>query len=131
MDTRTSQTAPTSARRILVADDDPVNRRLAGMLLGRAGHVATIVEDGLAAVEAALGRAFDLILLDINMPGLTGLEVVERIRAAEAASGGVRARVLALTGHSGLHDRQCCLDAGMDGVVVKPLTLGALDGWLA
>lgn len=116
----------TTRRRILVADDDPVNRRLASMLLDRAGHDAVVVEDGLAAVDAFPSGGFDLILLDVDMPGLTGLEAAARIRAAEKAATIPRTIVVALTGYSGHHDRQVCLDAGMDDVLVKPLTPEAL-----
>ncbi|WP_243361995.1 response regulator [Fundidesulfovibrio terrae] len=116
----------TPRRRILVADDDPVNRRLASMLLDRAGHDAVVVEDGLAAVAAFPG-GFDLILLDVDMPGLTGLEAATRIRAAEKAATLPRTVVVALTGYSGHHDRQVCLEAGMDDVLVKPLTPEVLD----
>ena len=117
-------------RRVLIADDDPVNRRLGAMLLARAGLDAVVVEDGQAAVEALDGPPFDLILLDVDMPRLTGLEAATRIREAEKAGGLSRTPMVALTGHSGHHDRQTCLEAGMDDVLVKPLTPEALDALL-
>jgi CheY-like chemotaxis protein len=117
--------------RILVADDDPVNRRLDGMLLERAGLDAVIVDDGLYVLEALTSDFFDLILLDIDMPGLSGLETARRIRLGVAGQRQAGAIILALTGYSGDHDKQTCLDAGMEGVLSKPLDMRAFAPWLA
>ena len=124
-------TMPRKVVRILVADDDPVNRRLDEMLLERAGLEAVIVEDGLYALEALKTGTFDLILLDIDMPGLSGLETAKRIRGGIAGQLQAEAVILALTGYSGDHDKQSCLDAGMEGVLSKPLDMHVLAPWLA
>lgn len=124
-------TKPRQGLRILVADDDPVNRRLDAMLLERAGFDAVIVEDGLYALEALHSGVFDLILLDIDMPGLSGFETSERIRSGGGGQLHTEAIILALTGFSGDHGKQSCLDAGMDGVLAKPLDMHALAPWIA
>lgn len=117
-------------RRVLVADDDEVNRRLAGMILNRAGHEATVVESGEAALAALSSASFDLILLDVEMPGLSGPETAERIRRDHHATGH-RTVIVALTAHSGHKEHAICLECGMDAVLVKPLSLKALAPWLS
>jgi CheY-like chemotaxis protein len=101
------------------------------MLLERAGLDAVIVDDGLYALEALKSDFFDLILLDIDMPGLSGLETAMRIRSGVAGQRQAEAVILALTGYSGDHDKQTCLDAGMEGVLSKPLDMHILAPWLA
>lgn len=117
-------------RRILVADDDEVNRRLAGMILNRAGHEATVVESGEAALDALGGARFDLILLDVEMPGLSGPETAERIRRDHHIPGHCTV-IVALTAHCGHKEHAVCLECGMDAVLVKPLSLEALSPWLS
>ena len=118
------------AKRILVADDDPVNRRFYSVLLGKSGHDPHVVEDGKEALEALASARFDLILLDYAMPGLDGPETARRIRRGDA--GGARAHlpILAITGFTDGPEHQLCLDAGMNGVLVKPLSLHDLAPWL-
>lgn len=120
-----------SPRRILVADDDEVNRRLARMILCRAGHEATVVESGEAALAELHAASYDLILLDVEMPGLSGPETAERIRRDYQPASGRPAIILALTGHSGSGEHACCLESGMDAVLVKPLSLEALSPWFS
>ncbi|GFK94633.1 CAI-1 autoinducer sensor kinase/phosphatase CqsS [Fundidesulfovibrio magnetotacticus] len=116
--------------KILVADDDPVNRRLASLLLERAGMEALILPDGLSALEAFREQAFDAVLLDMEMPVLDGPETARRMRAAEAEQGRPPVRILAVTGHTGAEEAARCREAGMDGVIVKPLGPAALARWL-
>lgn len=126
--------SPDQARtglRILVADDDPVNRRLYSMLLGKSGHEAHVVEDGKGALEALAGERFDLVILDYSMPGLDGPETARRIRRGDAGQDGAGLTILAVTGYADGPEHQVCLDAGMDGVLVKPLTLTDLEPWLS
>jgi PAS domain S-box-containing protein len=111
---------------ILVAEDNEINALLAQALLTRLGHRVTVVGDGLAAVRAFVasleaGSPYDLLLMDVQMPGIDGLEAARRIRAAEADSGAPRARIFALTANAQAEDRDACLAAGMDGFLVKPL----------
>jgi len=117
-------------RRILVADDDEVNRRLAGMILSRAGHEATVVESGEAALAELCAASYDLILLDVEMPGLSGPETAQRIRREHHTPGQCTV-IVALTAHSGRREHASCLESGMDAVLVKPLSLEALLPWLS
>ena len=94
--------------------------------LTRLGHRPTVARDGKAAVEAwaaahAAGTPYDLVLMDVQMPVMDGLEAGRRIRAAEAAADERPTRMLALTANAQAEDREACLAAGMDGLLVKPL----------
>jgi len=111
---------------ILVAEDNEINALLARALLTRLGHRSAIVSDGKAAVESwtaarAAGNPYDLVLMDVQMPGMDGLEAARRIRAAETQAGDRPVRMLALTANAQSEDRAACLAAGMDGLLVKPL----------
>lgn len=106
-------------RQILVADDMEVNRQLSSVILERQGHRVTLVENGRHAIEAFAGGRFDLVLMDVQMPGMDGLEATRRIRSLEANRGG-RTPILALTAYATADDRKKCLDAGMDGYLSKP-----------
>jgi len=111
---------------ILVAEDNEINALLARALLVRLGHRPTVAGNGAAAIESwqaahAEGRRYDLVLMDVQMPGMDGLEAARRIRAAEAASGDKPTRMLALTANAQAEDRAACLAAGLDGLLVKPL----------
>jgi signal transduction histidine kinase/CheY-like chemotaxis protein len=111
---------------VLVAEDNDINALLARALLHRLGHRPTIAVNGAAAVESFLaaanaGTPYDLVLMDVHMPELDGLEATRRIRAAEAALGLPRTRIVALTANAFGEDREACLAAGMDHFLVKPL----------
>jgi signal transduction histidine kinase/CheY-like chemotaxis protein len=111
---------------ILVAEDNEINALLARALLTRLGHHPTVAGNGTAAVESwaaarAAGNPYDLVLMDVQMPGMDGLQAARRIRAAEAAAGDRPVRMLALTANAQSEDRDACLAAGMDGLLVKPL----------
>jgi CheY-like chemotaxis protein len=111
---------------ILVAEDNDINALLARALLVRLGHRPTIAGNGEAAVESwaaarAAGVPYDLILMDVQMPGMDGLEAARRIRATEADAPGKPTRIVALTANAQTEDRAACLAAGMDGLLVKPL----------
>jgi len=111
---------------ILVAEDNEINALLARALLVRLGHRPTIAGNGEAAVESwaaahAAGAPYDLVLMDVQMPVMDGLEAARRIRAAEAEAGDKPARIVALTANAFPEDREAALAAGMDGLLVKPL----------
>ena len=111
---------------ILVAEDNEINALLARALLTRLGHRPTIATNGEAAVESwlaarASGSPYDLVLMDVQMPGMDGLEAARRIRAAEAQAGDKHTRMLALTANVQIEDREAALAAGLDGLLVKPL----------
>lgn len=117
--------------RVLVADDNAVNRKLACRMLERLGFEAVSVDDGLQAVDAFADGRWDLLLLDVHMPELDGLGAVARIRALEAARRLPRTPVVALTASAREADRRRCLEAGMDDFLSKPLRQAVLEEVLA
>jgi CheY-like chemotaxis protein/nitrogen-specific signal transduction histidine kinase len=118
------------ALRILLVDDNRVNRKVAAALLERSGHTVTICESGRKAVDLSAGQPFDLILMDIQMPEMDGIEATKAIRAQEAGSG-VHTPILSMTGLTGSADQARCREAGMDGSVSKPVQPDELDGFIA
>jgi signal transduction histidine kinase/CheY-like chemotaxis protein len=106
--------------RILLAEDNPVNRQLAIALLHRRGHVVTVAENGQAAVDHVERQRFDLVLMDVQMPVMGGFEATRIIRERERASGG-HLPIVALTARAMNGDRELCLAAGMDQYLAKPL----------
>jgi len=111
---------------ILVAEDNEINALLARALLTRLGHRPTIASNGEDAVESwlaarAAGAPYDLVLMDVQMPGMDGLEAARRIRAAETQMGNGRTRMLALAANVQTEDHEAALAAGLDGLLVKPL----------
>jgi CheY-like chemotaxis protein len=107
--------------RVLVAEDNPVNRRLVVALLERMGHQAVIAENGREAVAEVAQGNFDLVLMDVQMPEVDGLEATVAIRAAERSTGHCTP-IVAMTAHAMKGDREQCLNAGMDGYVSKPIS---------
>jgi CheY-like chemotaxis protein len=118
-----------SARRplhVLVAEDNEINALLTRTLLTRLGHVPVMAESGSVALERwrdarEKGAPYDLVLMDMHMPGVDGLEAARRIRAAEAERNDRPTPIIALTANAFAEDREACLAAGMDGFLVKPL----------
>jgi CheY-like chemotaxis protein len=113
------------ALRILLAEDSPINQRLAVALLEKRGHAVTVVGDGAAALAALEQAAFDLVLMDLQMPVMDGLEATGRIRRTEQVRGG-HVPVVAMTAYAMKGDRERCLEAGMDGYVSKPVRAAEL-----
>jgi signal transduction histidine kinase/CheY-like chemotaxis protein len=121
---------------VLVAEDNEINALLMRSLLTRLGHHAVITTHGEAALESWLaarsaGMPYDLILMDIQMPQLDGIEATRRIRAREAGQAGRPTPILALTANTLVEDRYACFEAGMDGFLVKPLDRDKLAEALA
>jgi CheY-like chemotaxis protein len=110
----------TRAMRVLVAEDNVVNQRVASGLLRRRGHDVTVVGDGRAAITAVFDENFDVVLMDVQMPEMDGFEATAEIRAREKSTGG-HIRIIAMTAHAMAGDRDRCLRAGMDGYLSKPL----------
>jgi PAS domain S-box-containing protein len=111
---------------VLVAEDNEINALLTRALLVKLGHRPTIAANGAAALEHwraahAAGTPFDLVLMDVHMPGIDGLEAARRIRADESGHNGRRTPIIALTANAFAEDREACRRAGMDGFLVKPL----------
>ena len=115
---------PLEPKHILLAEDNPVNQKLAVALLKKLGCTVDVVGDGMEAVEAALTRSFDLVLMDCQMPELDGYGASEQIRALEAP--GVHIPIVALTANAMAGDREKCLAAGMDDYITKPIERDAL-----
>jgi two-component system, sensor histidine kinase and response regulator len=111
---------PPSGIRILVAEDNQVNRRLALALLEKEGHAVQTVEDGHMAVAAVSTGQYHIVLMDLQMPRMDGFEATAAIRAAEQGTGR-HMPIIALTAHAMKGDREACLAAGMDGYLTKPL----------
>lgn len=119
---------PAATGRALVAEDNPVNQTLARVLLERRGWSVVSVTDGVQAVEALRHATFDLVLMDVQMPGLDGYEATAIIRREEQ-QGRMPSRhvpILGVTAHVNQADRDRCLAVGMDGYVVKPIEQHAL-----
>jgi PAS domain S-box-containing protein len=110
--------------RVLVVEDNPTNRMIATKLLESMGAEVATADDGYQGVEAAAQGGFHLILMDVQMPGIDGLEAARRIRALGGAA--AETPIVALTANVLAHQRRAYLDAGMDGVVGKPISPGVL-----
>jgi PAS domain S-box-containing protein len=128
--------APAQRLAILVAEDNEINALLMRSLLRRLGHHAVITTNGEEALESWLaaesaGAPYDLVLMDIQMPKLDGIETSRQIRAREAGQRVRRTPILALTANTLVEDRYACFEAGMDGFLVKPLDREKLADALA
>jgi CheY-like chemotaxis protein len=111
--------------RILVAEDNPVNQQVAVSLLNRRGHTVVVAGNGREALAALENQVFDLVLMDVQMPEMDGLQATALIREKEKTSGG-HLPIVAMTAHAMKGDRERCLAAGMDRYVVKPIHAKAL-----
>ena len=120
----TQQALPTL--RILVADDVPQNLELLSLALGKAGHRVTTARDGAQAVSLFLADSFDVVLMDVQMPGTDGLEATRQIRRAEMQRGVPATPIIALTASVMEEDRRAAREAGMDGFTTKPVELPRL-----
>jgi two-component system sensor histidine kinase/response regulator len=114
-----------SGLRVLLAEDNPVNQRVASALLAREGHAVTIVATGVAAIAAVSSQQFDVIFMDVQMPEMGGLEATAAIRQLEKCTG-TRIRIIAMTAHAMHGDRERCMEAGMDDYVAKPIRIDEL-----
>ena len=128
--------APARGLSVLVAEDNEINALLMRSLLTRLGHHAVITTNGEEAMESWLaaksaGAPYDLVLMDIQMPQLDGIETTKRIRAREAGQPGRQTPILALTANTLVEDRYACFEAGMDGFLIKPLDREKLADALA
>jgi CheY-like chemotaxis protein len=113
--------------KILLAEDNPVNALLIRELLRRRGHQVREVATGSAAVSAMENETFDLLLTDIHMPGMDGIEAARAIRAIEASNTKPRVPIVALTADALETGKRACRDAGMDGFLTKPVDPAELE----
>jgi CheY-like chemotaxis protein len=106
--------------RILLAEDSVVNQKLAIGLLHKYGHEVTVANNGIEAVEQWSSGAYDVVLMDIEMPQMNGIQATAELRARERTTGR-HVPIVAMTAHALQGDEQRCLDAGMDAYVSKPI----------
>jgi two-component system, sensor histidine kinase len=124
------ETPPARQLHLLVAEDNPVNQQVIVRLLARLGHHVALAGNGREALEAMARERFDAVLMDVQMPEITGLEAAEAIRRSEAGSGR-RVPIVALTAHAMKGDRERCIASGMDGYLAKPIRASELAGVLS
>jgi signal transduction histidine kinase/CheY-like chemotaxis protein len=129
-----TQAAADAAPRVLVVEDDALNRTIVCQLLRHSGCAVSAVADGQAALDLLNEQPFDLVLMDWQMPGMDGLEATRRLRAGAAGDAGRTVPVVALTANAFAEDRATCLAAGMNDFLTKPVLAGSLarmvDRWV-
>jgi signal transduction histidine kinase/CheY-like chemotaxis protein len=124
-----SQVAAFSSLKILLAEDNTINQKLAIRLLEKRGHHVRVVNDGVEALKAVETQTFDLVLMDIQMPNMGGIEAAQEIRKIEKRSSH-RTPIVALTANAMKGDKEIYLNAGMDGYLAKPIRTHELDAML-
>ena len=124
--TRPHEMGQARGLRLLLVEDNRVNQKLALRLLEKLGHQVTLAINGQEAIELLQSSAFDLVLMDIQMPVMGGVEATQKIRDAELKTG-VHIPIIAMTAHAMMGDAEKYLSAGMDGCVSKPVRVGFLS----
>ena len=112
--------------RILLAEDEAINQLATSTLLRKAGHDVTIAEDGREVLDLVRTQDFDCILMDVQMPVMSGVEATRRIRTSPEFDGVRGLPIIALTAHAMSGDRESFLEAGMNGYLSKPVRLDDL-----
>jgi signal transduction histidine kinase/CheY-like chemotaxis protein len=126
-ETRNASSRRTFKGRVLLVEDNRINQRVAGDLLAGLGVEVDMASDGVEAVECTMGQNYDLVLMDVQMPQMDGLEATRQIRAAGLAA----LPIVGLTANAFVSDRDDCLAAGMSDFLAKPVTRAKLEGMLA
>lgn len=114
--------------RILLAEDNPINQRVAKRMLQHLGYLVDVVANGLEALQALEHQHYDVVLMDIQMPLMDGLEATRTIR--RWLSGKEQPRIIAVTAHALDYSREMCIDAGMDDYIAKPVHVEDMAGML-
>jgi len=117
---RDSRKQPSRRLRILLAEDNAINQKLAIRRLEKQGHSVTVANDGCQVVATVEDREFDVVLMDLQMPNMSGLEATAIIRTAERRTG-KHIPIVAMAAHALKDDQERCLEAGMGGYVSKPI----------
>jgi signal transduction histidine kinase/CheY-like chemotaxis protein/ligand-binding sensor domain-containing protein len=107
--------------RVLLAEDNRTNQKVATIMLERLGHQVVVAASGVEAVDALRSNAYDLVLMDVQMPDMDGLEATRRIRAGESGEANLHVPIVAMTAHAMKGDRERCLESGMDAYLAKPI----------
>ncbi len=121
----TKSTETTRKLRLLLVEDNPVNQKLASRLLEKMGHEVKLAMNGREAVDLTMREEFDLVLMDIQMPVMGGMEATKKIREHQEKSG-KRTPIVAMTAHAMKGDRERCIEGGMDGYLSKPVRVDLL-----
>jgi CheY-like chemotaxis protein len=111
--------------KILVAEDNPVNQKLILSILKKLGYIATLAENGALAYEAATKENFDIIIMDLQMPVMDGLDASRKIKSSDAIN--PKPIIIALTANAMTGDKERCLEAGMDDYMTKPIQIKVLE----
>ena len=119
------------ALRILLAEDNAINQKVVAGMLASGGHQVVVVDNGQQAVEAVQRQVFDVVLMDIQMPEMNGLEATAAIRERRTRQGAGACPIIAMTAHAMTGDRERCLAAGMDGYVAKPIRIADMFATIA
>jgi signal transduction histidine kinase/CheY-like chemotaxis protein len=130
-DTPTAEPVASGTRRALLAEDTPINQTLQTILLNRMGYEVTIANNGMEAVEAFRSGDFDLVLMDVQMPEMGGVEATQMIRQLERTHQATRTPIIAVTANALKGDREHYIASGMDGYVSKPISLESLKSEMA
>ena len=125
----TPRPAPPRALKVLVAEDNIINQRLIVGMLSKLGHTGVLVSDGAKALRCLAQLKFDLVLMDVMMPNMDGLQALQSIRASEQGQGG-HLPVIMVTSHNEADDAARFRSAGADGYLTKPLDIDALNAHL-
>lgn len=124
---RDDRTQTARSLNILLVEDQPVTQKLVALLLERWGHHVTVAQNGFEGLEQFRVGAFDLVLMDLQMPVMDGLSATQEIRKHEREAHLPHTPIIALTGQSADGDRETCMAAGMDDYLSKPVTAGMLS----
>ncbi len=115
---------PEKSLRVLLVEDNPVNQKVALLILRKLGLRADVAANGLEAINALEGSNYDVVLMDIQMPVMDGLEATRKIRAIWAERS---IKIIAITAHALDFTREDCIAAGMDGYITKPINMKDLE----
>ena len=126
-----SAVTPQPSLKVLLAEDNFVNQKLAVTMLTKRGHRVTVANDGVEALALLDRESFDVVLMDVHMPNMGGFDATAKIREIETRTGRARIPIIALTALAMSGDKEKCLDAGMDGYLTKPISSAELFGALS